>query len=164
MSIDFTELWNSYPSDYSPCRIADGQSAFDNQCAIRVGIALVDGGVNLSSYTGVRCWHGHGGKHILRGEELVQWLNAKPDLFGDAEVRSGTDESYYFGRRGIIFCQNFWGAGNQGDHIDLWNLNEMHSGSWDYIRRSERVHFWTIDATTTEFMNRLDPNRSNDGH
>ncbi|HVK54554.1 MAG TPA: T6SS effector amidase Tae4 family protein [Burkholderiales bacterium] len=22
---------------------------------------------------------------------------------------------------GIIFFQNYWGPGNQGDHIDLWN-------------------------------------------
>ena len=29
------------------------------------------------------------------------------------------------GRTGIVFFQNYWGTGQQGDHIDMWNGTRM---------------------------------------
>ena len=148
--MDFDRLWAAYPSNNYPCRLPDGMPAFDNQCAIRFCVALGDGGVSLSSFPGTRCWHGHGGKHLLRGEEVVRWMAGNPEM-GEPEKYENTDESPFVGRRGLIFCQNFWGTGNQGDHIDLWNVTHMASGSLDYIRRSERVWFWEIDAYSIRY-------------
>jgi len=61
------------------------------------------------------------------------------------------------GFRGIIFFQNYWGTGNQGDHIDLWNGTrlthwsswariQLHisGGSWSDYRKAEAIWFWGI--------------------
>lgn len=123
----FEELWNYHPNnngDSFPCRNKDGEPAFENQCAIRMGIALEKAGMSLASYKGERCWHGHKPAHILRAEELAKWL--KPQLSPvSLKVFSGDAYknalSYMHRKRGIVFYKNFFGAGNQGDHIDLWN-------------------------------------------
>jgi hypothetical protein len=150
--IDFDRLWRAYPVDYAPCRLSDGTPAFDNQCAIRFGIALGDGGVDLRTFPGVRCWHGHSGRHLLRGEEIAAWMKAKPEIFGTVTIKTSADETTFLGRRGLIFCRNFWGSGNQGDHIDLWNRDHLKGGSTGYISRSEEVWFWEIDAVTLTWL------------
>lgn len=144
--LDFDALWKAYPADYAPCALANGDPAFENQCAIRFGLALQDGGVNLSGFSGARCWHGHGKKHILRGEELVAWMRQKTGIFGTVEIRRDSDAATYGGLRGLMFCRNFWGPGNQGDHIDLWNRNHLKTGDSGYILRSKEVWFWNADA------------------
>jgi hypothetical protein len=40
--------------------------------------------------------------------------------------------------------RNFWGTGNQGDHIDLWNGEEIAHGTLDFFIRSEEVWFWAL--------------------
>ena len=45
---------------------------------------------------------------------------------------------------GIVACRNFWGQGNQGDHIDVWDGAQMAHGDPSYMDRSEEVVFWTI--------------------
>ncbi|NEJ82113.1 hypothetical protein GR268_36650 [Rhizobium leguminosarum] len=146
--MDFDLLWNSYPQDYSPCRLANGDPGFANQCAIRFGLALINGGIDVSRFDGACCWHGHGSQHLLRGEEIADFMKRHPAIFGKVVIRAKADETTFVGRRGIIFCRNFWGPGNQGDHIDLWNRNHMKTGDPGYIGRSEETWFWEIDATT----------------
>jgi hypothetical protein len=146
--LDFDRLWNAYPNDPAPCQ-TDGSANFPNQCAIRFGLALIDGGVNMSKYKGVHCWFaGHGARHLLRGEELAAFMRRYPAVFGQVEIKKNVNADAYHGRKGLIFCRNFWGPGNQGDHIDLWKLNMMRSGAPAYIERSEEVWFWQIEATT----------------
>jgi hypothetical protein len=145
--VDFDRLWNAYPQDYYPCRPANDDPSFANQCAIRFGLALIDGGVNASSFLGTRCWHGHSGRHLLRGEEIAAWMRSKPAVFGPVVIVPNANETTFLGRRGLMFCRNFWGPGNQGDHIDLWNKNHMKTGNPDYISRSEETWFWEIDST-----------------
>jgi hypothetical protein len=70
--MDFEKLWNAYPQEYSPCQSNDGSPRLRNQCAIRFGISLMDAGINASGFDGVRCWYGHGTKHLLRGEESLR--------------------------------------------------------------------------------------------
>ncbi|BFM15697.1 hypothetical protein R50073_18800 [Maricurvus nonylphenolicus] len=70
----FNDLWENHPTvesliDDAPCKV-NGKRAFENQCAIRMGQALVKSGVNLTSFKGARCWHKHSPAHILRAEEL----------------------------------------------------------------------------------------------
>jgi hypothetical protein len=47
-------------------------------------------------------------------------------------------------KKGIIFCQNFWGRGEQGDHIDVWDGLNMACGQRNYYGRSKQVWFWEI--------------------
>lgn len=148
--LNFGKLWSAYPQQYAPCQASDGAPHFPNQCAIRFGLALISGGVDVRSFRGVRCWHGHGTKHLLRGEEIAAWMKSKPSVFGRVTIYGSADETTFAGRRGLLFCRNFWGPGNQGDHIDLWNRTYMASGDPSYIARSAEVWFWEIEATTME--------------
>jgi len=143
--MNFEQIWNAYPSGY-PCKNEVGDPNFPNQCAIRLGVALSNGGVDLSNCSAVKCWHGHGGEHILRAEELASWLDSETLVFGPTEIRSNVDALYYTGRQGIMLCRNFWGDYNEGDHIDLWNKNHMAHGTPNYIFRSEEVWFWELKS------------------
>ena len=143
----FKTLWNNHPSnngENSPCRNQKGDPAFENQCAIRMGVALEASGMNTSSFRGARCWYGH--RHILRVEELIKWLKTRSHDVGTAtSYKPGSDvRSAVAGKTGIVACRNFWGRGNQGDHIDLWDGTSMAHGSPDYMDRSEEVVFWEI--------------------
>jgi hypothetical protein len=148
--LTFTQLLEHYPAEHSPCQNSAGHPNFGNQCAIRMGVCLGDAGVDLRSFRGVRCWHGHSPRHILRAQELADWLKTQTRVFGTPEIRRrrsrtpAADEHAFSGRNGIILCQNFWGAGNQGDHIDLWNDTLMVTGTVDYITRSQQVWFWPL--------------------
>ncbi|MEW8041067.1 MAG: T6SS effector amidase Tae4 family protein [Candidatus Thiodiazotropha endolucinida] len=146
--MDFDDLWDSYPLEYNPCKLDNGDPSFPNQCAIRFGIALADGGINTSSFLGVHCWHGHGRRHLLRGEEIAAWMKNHPAIFGRVEIKNDVDADVYSGRRGLMFCRNFWGPGTQGDHIDLWNRNHMQTGDPNYISRSAEIWFWEIDSSS----------------
>lgn len=147
LTLDFDRLWAAYPTESSPCE-TDGDPNFENQCAIRMGLALQDGGFPLDAFTGARCWHGHGRRHTLRAEELAAWLRSRPGEFGRATVHRRVDANRFIGRRGIIFCRNFWGPGNQGDHIDLWKRSIMRTGDSSYIARSQEVWFWDAELAS----------------
>jgi hypothetical protein len=147
MPVAFRTLSNAYPTDRTPCHNANSRSNFPHQCAIRMGLCLADAGVDLSSCHAVRCWYGHGRRHILRAEELAHWLASPAGRFaiGVSETRrSNVNHSDYLGRTGIVFFQNFWGPGNQSDHIDLWNGVTARTGALDYFSRSPQVWFWEI--------------------
>jgi hypothetical protein len=151
----FDTLWRNHPALQSPpvtdpCSTG-GRSNFTNQCVIRLGMALTRSGIDLASYRGAFCWHKHGREHPLRVEQMKVWLNSDEASFvGYAEIarrdRRGRQASYqaYAGRRGIVACINFWGSGNQGDHIDLWDGSTMARGSRDYFQPSEEIWFWEI--------------------
>ena len=139
--MDFNALWKAYPIESAPCH-TDGDPNFENQCAIRLGVALQDGGFSLAAFGGARCWHNHGSRHTLRAEELAGWMKSKPDQYGPVTIYRNVDANSFLGRRGIMFCRNFWGPGNQGDHIDLWKLDIMRTGDSSYIARSQEVWFW----------------------
>lgn len=147
MPVTFSALWNAYPADRNPCRNANGDPSFDNQCAIRLSVCLADGGVNLSSCRAVRCWHGHGRRHVIRAQQLADWLASplgKRAVNAIVMRRSKVDSTHYSGISGIVFFRNFWGAGNQGDHIDLWNGKQLQTGELEYFSRSQQVWFWEI--------------------
>ena len=65
MAISFAELSASYPTTQFPC--GDG---WENQCAIRMSIALEGAGFSLADYSDPKCSHGH-----ARGaESLANYL------------------------------------------------------------------------------------------
>lgn len=151
--MNFKDLWKNHPSnndDLNPCLDDDNYPNFENQCAIRMGVALKRSNFSMSGYTGQRCWH-HPKNccHTLRVEELLKYLLRK--LPSDTMIvrdRKGGElinADDFEGKTGIIIFQNFWGSWNQGDHIDVWNGEEMTHGDIDYFERSEKVLFWEID-------------------
>ncbi|HYD44646.1 MAG TPA: T6SS effector amidase Tae4 family protein [Phenylobacterium sp.] len=151
----FDDLWANHPANETPPVIqpcmTKGVSNHDNQCVIRLGIAMTRSGISLASYRGAFCWDNHGRSHPLRVEQMKDWLNSDNARFvGTADISRrvrGRQKSYqhYATHRGIIAWRNFHGRGNQGDHIDLWNGETMAYGANDYFERSEEIWHWRMD-------------------
>ncbi len=131
LRIQFSRLWSSYPAVQMPC---DGP--YDNQCAIRLSIALIGAGFALGGYTEPRCKHGH-----ARGaESLAQFLtrSARPERFAAAIAQNRVS-----GRSGILFFRNLAGfRGGVGDHIDVWDGSATKTGA--YFSISQEVWFWPV--------------------
>lgn len=139
--LSFHRLWSNHPGPkIFPC----DKSTFINQCAIRLGVALQGAGVSLISFPGTRCYPGfkHNPKHILRAQELADWLASNSNIAGAiVKYRKGEVSSKNFSeKRGIVFIQNGWGL---TDHIDLWNGIEMKAGE-DYYFDLGAVWFWHL--------------------
>lgn len=116
--ISFSELWNSHPGrESSPCN-------FENQCAVRMGVALA----------------------ALRAQELADWIAKDQTLFGKKEVYKRKDlpqMSYlnFDGKKGIVFIKDGWGA---TDHIDLWDGYNMKGGYSYYLSKGIEIWFWRL--------------------
>jgi hypothetical protein len=153
--LDFASLWQNHPAngdppELEPCKDSEGVSHFENQCAIRMSVCLVRSGVRLDSFRGAFCWFGHHREHALRAEEVAAWLDSPlADFVPSADIAKSSagpiSSSLYAGRRGIVLFRNFWGTGQQGDHIDLWDGEKMSHGNGDYFERSQEVWFWDLD-------------------
>ena len=152
----FDRLWRSHPALQTPPVITPcmtgGVSNHDNQCVIRLGLSMIGAGISLASYRGAFCWSKHKREHPLRVEQMKLWLNSESAKFVPyAEIskrdRRGHQKSHhaFSGRRGIVACINFWGRGNQGDHIDLWDGSTLAHGGDDYFQRSQEIWFWELD-------------------
>ena len=156
--MNFEKLWENHPTvettfgDDAPCQ-KDGKRAFTNQCAIRMGESLRKAGVNLDSFKGARCWHGHNPAHILRAEELANWLRSSFSPFKQMIEFEGVNGFEQLNNKtGIVFFKDYYGPGNQGDHIDLWNGSRLTKvSSWfEFAFRDGRhyrdatVWFWPV--------------------
>lgn len=159
LTLVFQSMWDNHPSNLStpdnfPCRDDKNHPAFDNQCAIRLGIALQAGGMNMSTAP-TRCWYKGHAIHVLRAQEAANWLSNGSVLGLPTKFISKKDKKLeesvldkINGQKGIVFCQDFWapapGGANVGDHIDLWNGSEMANGYTNYFSQSKQVWFWSI--------------------
>lgn len=124
----FDDFWKNHPTVSSsipdnPCSTGKVKN-FENQCAIRLGVALEKSGVDTRSFDLMfpkrRCWH-HKPGHILAAEELAHWIQHS-GKFGMKETYAGGKAfDAIHARRGIVFFKDYYGPGNTGDHIDLWN-------------------------------------------
>lgn len=145
--VRFDELWKNHPGKSShPCNIA----LFPNQCAIRMSEALHKSGVDLMSFKGVKCWEKHkdGFKHILRAQELADWIYMHPEIFGNRlklerkKYPKMGNKSFKNGK-GIIFIKDGWSGGT--DHIDIWNGISLKGGdALDYLWRGTEIWFWAL--------------------
>jgi hypothetical protein len=135
-SVDWHEVWTSHPAPARPC-----DPSFENQCAIRMGVALRGAGVDLSGFPGVYCWQGHEPRHVLRAEELAKWLATREDLVGEVAKSAHATSGDYAGRPGIVFIKDGWPSG--GDHIDIWDGENLRGGQLDWFERGE-IWFWDL--------------------
>lgn len=118
----FATLWSNHPTIKGDAPLLD-KTVYENQCAINVSAAWMRSGMSLSGYPGALSWEKDKPKYAIRAQELANWfasphshLRVKVQKFSGKEVFEKIKN-----RTGIIFFQNYWGPGNQGDHIDLWN-------------------------------------------
>jgi hypothetical protein len=127
-------LWAAYPEDHAPC-----DQNWDNQCAIRMSIALQGAGFRLVGYTEPQCKHGH-----ARGaESLAQFLVKR---FGRPIIKKdGSAAQAAMGRRsGIVFFKDITGfRGGYGDHMDLWDGSTTKTGAYFGVCR--QVWFWPLN-------------------
>jgi hypothetical protein len=154
----FELLWDAHPNitlDFFPCA-CNGKIHFENQCAIRMGVALSrvnfkkKNKVACFDFEGERCWfHPESDNHTLRVEELVSYLI---DKLPKRSLTIRQKEDYPlsfddFGACGIIAIIDFWGQGDQGDHIDLVDSDGiMTDGTHvdDYLSRARKAYHWEI--------------------
>ncbi|WP_426713223.1 T6SS effector amidase Tae4 family protein [Cronobacter muytjensii] len=153
--------------DADPCWKPDGHKAFDDQCAIRLGVALTRCGYDVSRLKLAQCWyHPKTDGHVLRAEELAKALKrtAIPGVFSAVKVSTENFEETLRGQTGIIFFKDYFRRGSEsftnrsGDHIDLWNGERVTSRS-SYLRiqwglrwegylsdffNSREIWFWKI--------------------
>jgi hypothetical protein len=155
----FATLWSNHPNIKGDTPVLD-KKVYENQCAINMGAAWLRSGMPLSGYAGTLSWEKDKPKYPIRAQELANWfasphshLPFKVQKFGGKEVFEEIS-----GKTGIIFFQNYWGPGNQGDHIDLWNDSRLtHWISWLQIharigsvginsdlRKAESIWYWAV--------------------
>ena len=154
----FPQLWNNHPNITDEGPLLD-KKQYPNQCAVNMYATLQKSGVNVKSFYGQLSWQKDKPKYAIRAQELADWL-ASPANPVHTRVEKYSGEEVFDkikGRTGIIFFQNYWGLGNQGDHIDLWNGSrlthwtswlriQLHisGGGWSNYRQAETVWFWQI--------------------
>ncbi|WP_288499735.1 T6SS effector amidase Tae4 family protein [uncultured Erwinia sp.] len=170
MRINFSALWNAHPEvsgEENPCRLKDGRKAFDDQCAIRIGVALTRCGYDMTKLPGRFCWyHSKSEGHILRAEELASALR-NANISGVrpmVKIDVKNFEKVLKTERGIIFFKDYWRRGNEnflnrsGDHIDLWNGERLTSklsyfrinwglnieGIWSSFANAREIWFWSV--------------------
>lgn len=141
VTINFDALWSNYPST-DPCvNPVTRKKAYDNQCAIRVGMALEKSGVSFKGFKGPRCEFGaRGNGMVLRAQELADWLQSKPFINCPTAMQFGGKgfSKNLAARRGIVFFKDYWlrdgDRSPTGDHIDLWNMDRL-TPSWQNFTR-----------------------------
>ena len=138
--VSFQKLWDGLPYPGNPC----STKYFTNQCAIRMGVALRAAGVDLSSFRGAKCYAGlkHKPKHILRAQQLADWIKARPTIAGKPVIyKSKVTKDDFKDKKGIVFIKDGWGP---TDHIDVWNGSKLKGGSPAYFALGKRVWFWEL--------------------
>ncbi|MFL0095637.1 T6SS effector amidase Tae4 family protein [Tenacibaculum maritimum] len=134
--VKFITIWNNHPGFANLCNFA-------NQCAIRTGATFLKSNINMNTFKGVICWTPEHKKcnHVLRAQELADWMLTQPNKFGNASVKRETTHKDYRNKKGLVFFKDGWGA---MDHIDIWNGSEMKAGSKDYFSKAKEVWFWEL--------------------
>ncbi len=145
--VTFSTLWAKHPANNAndaPCRDKKGARAYGNQCAIRLSVLFADTGLSTASFKGACCWHGHGRLHILRAEEMANWLATQPN-FGKPQKKKKVTSTDYDGRTGIAFFKDAFKNGI--DHIDLWDgvtRKRLGLGDVSYFGLAQELWFWDI--------------------
>ena len=131
--VRFAALWAAYPSSkpYVDPKTGKVPEGYDNQCAIKVSVALAEAGTKLDSFKGASVTI-KGVKIAIRAQELAAWLKAQhiDGVASVPETITGDDwEKKIKGRTGIVYFADYWARGNEkvptGDHIDLWNGSRL---------------------------------------
>ncbi len=168
--VKFETLWKNFPDKAVVKNLCQNKqpaksTPFDNYCAILLSECFIKSGIDLTLLKGDRCWSHSGKKHILRAEELANSLKTKaPAGFSQVQkITPGNFQSILKDKTGVIFFKGYWQRGSEsfdrrsGDHIDLWNKNEITSSSMftrgvleffgrvSEFNKSKEIWFWEIN-------------------
>jgi len=139
--VSFSTLWNNYPGGHiAHTDPKSRKEEYTNQCAIRLSEALLKSGISLKGYRGATCDNcSLDEKHALVAAQLAMFiktggLNIK-GMTPAKELTGATYLDYVKGKTGIIYFEDYWPRQGEsrdhgprtGDHIDLWNKNELAS-------------------------------------
>lgn len=155
---NFRKIWSNHPNIKGDAPILD-KKVYENQCAINLSAALMRADIPLTGFRGTLSWQKGEPKYAIRAQELANWLKTPfpriPTHFEGVSAKEFSSKLAH--KRGIIFFQNYWGPGHQGDHIDLWDgwrlthwsswmRIQLHlsGGSWSDYRKAESIWFWGI--------------------
>lgn len=130
------DLWLNYPSD----SCSDG---YENQCSIRLSIALEGAKVPLNLYSENKCSHGHArgaqglANYLKAGWGAPTWTYRKNRAIAKQLLQTHS---------GVIFFKNcFIRQGEttkQGDHIDVWYGGKAQT--YQNFTGSDEVWFWKL--------------------
>lgn len=133
--VSFVKLWAGYPSDkpYIDAKTGKPPKGFENQCAIKVSVALHAAGIDMKSFNGdhVRI---HGKNAAIRAEDLASWLKARHIdgiSFAPMNITGEKWQEKINGKTGIVSFKDYWTREGEteinrsGDHIDLWNETQL---------------------------------------
>lgn len=153
---NFQDIWKNHPNVRGDVPLLD-KAAYENQCAINFSAALMRTGVDFRTFRGAWSWQQGATKYPIRAQEVANWVAAGgtrlpisiekftgAQAFGRAEGSAGMKN-----RTGLVFFQNYWGPGMQGDHIDLWNGSRLTDrGSW--LRIHARIGSFGIHSILSD--------------
>lgn len=132
--VSFATLWAGYPSSkpYVDAKTGDPPKGFENQCAIKLSVALHASGVQLKSFRGAHVLI-KGKCAAIRAEELASWLKTQHIAGISSSPMDITGEKWQEkikGKTGIVFFADYWARTGEtknptGDHIDLWNGSRL---------------------------------------
>lgn len=167
--MNFDVLWENFPDKgnlKSRCtnKQKDGNKPFSNYCAIMLSECFIKSGIDLSQLKAKRCWSHTGKKHILLAEEFAIALRARAPVGMSPmkKIQPGTFQSSLKEKTGIIFFKDYWQRGSEsfdrrsGDHIDLWNKDEISGGGMlmrnvyeffgvvSELNKSKEIWFWEV--------------------
>ena len=167
--VSFGTLWSNYPDKKSvsvKCfnKQKDSSKPFSDYCAILMSECLIRSGINISAIKGNKCWSHAGPKHLLLAQDIAEGLRLNPPSpFGRmVKINPIIFEKKLAEKTGVIFFKDYWQRGNEnfynrsGDHIDLWNKDEITSSSMftrgileffgrvSDLNQSKQVWFWEI--------------------
>lgn len=158
----FAELWANHPTVKGDAPILD-KKVYENQCAINLSASLIRSGVDLKSFSGATSWEKDKPKYPIRAEELAEWLERNAAVLpGRITKFTGKDVLGSFnkidGKTGVIFLKDYYGPGQSGDHIDLFNKSRMTSlfswfriatgfhyeGRFSDYKKARAIWFWEM--------------------
>lgn len=130
----FVKLWAGYPNShpYVDPKTGDDPPGFDNQCAIKLSVALHATGIDLASFKGASV-RVAAGKAAIRAEELGAWLRVQhiDGMLGPIDITGADWQDKIKGKHGIVAFDNYWTRPGEktptGDHIDLWDGSSLTS-------------------------------------
>ncbi|TQV81135.1 hypothetical protein FKG94_08470 [Exilibacterium tricleocarpae] len=165
----FKTLWENFPDKSTvSSRCFNKQKAsekpFGNYCAILLSESFIKSGINITSLSGKRCWSHAGMKHLLLAEDFANSLKGKviPGIESFQKIQPESFQLTLKEKTGIIYFKDYWQRGREsfeqrsGDHIDLWNKNEITSsgmfirsileffGRVSDLNKSREVWFWEV--------------------
>jgi hypothetical protein len=134
---EFSTLWASYPDSppFVDPKTGKPPPGYENQCAIKVSVAIHGVGVEMKSFRGV-AEKVSGLPVALLASQLAAWLKQQPfcGVPKSPEDVTGADwHSKIRGRTGIVYFADYWARSAKetasgkptGDHIDLWNGSRL---------------------------------------